>query len=508
MNSSKNWTRAGLGLGLVLFASLTAVWATRAPGAGETRSPSHAHTLEAARGNTNVPPILDFIPTYAEHVKPILDANCVSCHVEGGIAPFALTDYSSAKNQARGAYLAVAAKRMPPFPPGGESPRLLHELKLTPEEIAILANWSWSGAPSGDLNRPKAATPRAIPQVRADVKLDIGTAFKPNAALSDEYRCFILDPKLTTDRFLSGYNILPGNRKAVHHVLLYELPASLEGEAKGLERGENDGRQGYTCFGGPRVGNGLQPIGAWAPGSAGVSFPAGTGARLRADSKLLAQVHYNLSNGSDPDRTAVHLELAPEGEKLKPLMTFAPTAPVEIPCAGATPDDSKHPCSRSAAYARVLELNNSRGNQRRRDGNTLKSCNQDLNSYLNPVDVTRIATSCEYFVPARFTVYGLLGHMHYLGKSVKIEILSPGGSRRVLLDIPNWDFHWQGFYWLRDPVSVKSGDKLRISCVFDNSKANQPYLDGTKREPQYRVWGEGTGEEMCLSYVQATLEGI
>jgi hypothetical protein len=220
------------------------------------------------------------------------------------------------------------------------------------------------------------------------------------------------------------------------------------------------------------------------------------------------QVHYNLANGAAADRTGVNLELAPEGAKLRALQNFAPVAPVEIACPGTTPSDATNPCSRQAAYARVLQLNNSRGNQRRMAGRDLEMCSRVLESYRDPVDVSRIATSCEYFSPARLTIFGLTGHMHYLGKSVKIEKLSPDGSKRVLLDIPRWDFHWQGFYWLQQPVTLERGDKVRISCVFDNSKANQPFLNGERREPRYVVWGEGTDEEMCLSYIQATVDGI
>jgi hypothetical protein len=488
----------------------TAVLAVRAPLTGETRPEQigHGHLLAISSGGSTIPAVLEFTPTYAEHVKPILDANCVSCHTNGGIAPFALDTLDAARDSAKGIAAATRGRVMPPFPPAGESPKFLHETRLSDDEIAVLSNWYWSGAPAGDASKTRAATPRALPQVRADLNLDIGREFKPSNDLSDEYRCFILEPKLTGERFITGYDIVPGNRKVVHHVLVYELPESLLAEARGLERGEADGRGGYTCFGGPRVGSGLQPIGAWAPGGAGVLFPEGTGAKLRAGSKLVAQVHYNLANGAEPDRTAIKLSLAPEGAKLRALQNFSPVAPVEIACAGATPTDAKHPCSRAAAYERVLQLNNSRGNQRRMAGRDLEMCARTLDTYRDPVDVTRIATSCEYFSPARLTIYGLTGHMHYLGKSVKIELLRPDGSRRVLLDIPRWDFHWQGFYWLQQPASLQRGDKVRISCVFDNSKANQPFLGGERREPRYIVWGEGTGEEMCLSYIQATVDGI
>ncbi len=486
--------------------------ALRSAGAGETRPmrPTSLHGAHMSLANPatsgKVPALLDYIPNYYQHVKPILEANCVSCHVKDGIAPFALTSFEDAKANHRQIYLDTRAQRMPPFPPNGESPKFKHELRISQEEIAILANWSWSGAPAGDSKKAVSAVSKVSRvNIRQDLKLSMPKVFMPNDKLSDEYRCFIVDPKLEGERFITGYDILPGNAAVVHHVLMFELENSLIPEAQKLEREEGDNRDGYTCFGGPRVANGLQPIGAWAPGSPAVKFPEGTGIRLKTGSQLLLQVHYNLANGSKPDQSAVKLEVAPIGTRLKAILNFAPTAPVELPCPGAYPSDPKNPCNREAAYDRVLALNNSSGNRNRKGGSVLRSCVRNLEQYINGSDATNIETVCEYPVPANLTLHGLAGHMHYLGKSIKLEINPNRANRTVLLDIPNWDFHWQGFYWFEKPVAVQPGDVFRITCVFDNSQANQPYLGGEQRKPKYLVWGEGTEEEMCLGYIQTTL---
>ena len=483
--------------------------AFRSVGAGETRPVSKhgAHLSLASTNGSTVPPLLEYIPNYYQHVKPILEANCVSCHVQDGIAPFALDNLKTVTAYHRQIYLDTRAQRMPPFPPNGESPKLKHELRLSKDEIAILANWSWSGAPAGDSKKAVSAESRVTRvNIRSDLKLSMPKLFVPNNTLSDEYRCFRVDPKLEGERFITGYDILPGNAAVVHHVLMFELESGLISEAQKLERDEGDNRDGYTCFGGPRVANGLQPIGAWAPGSPAVKFPESTGIRLRAGSQLLLQVHYNLANGAKPDQSAVKLELAPVGTRLKAILNFAPTAPVELPCAGAYPNDPKNACNREAAYERVLALNNSSGNRNRKGGSVLRSCVRNIDQYINGSDATRIETVCEYPVPANLTLHGLAGHMHYLGKSIKLEI-NPNNkdTRKVLLDIPNWDFHWQGFYWFEQAIKVVPGDTFRITCVFDNSQANQPYLGGEQRKPKYIVWGEGTEEEMCLGYVQTTL---
>jgi hypothetical protein len=295
----------------------------------------------------------------------------------------------------------------------------------------------------------------------------------------------------------------------VHHVLMYELTPAAIAEALALEKqsleAQSDKRGGYTCFGGPRLSSQLELVGAWAPGSSATVFPAGTGARLRAGSRILMQVHYNLSLGAKADRTRIALAFSSD-TNLKPLRNFAPSAPVELACKGPYTQDRSSTCHRDSAYARVLALNNSGPNRRRQNGGLLAQCKRSLEEFTTGNLTGRTKTSCEYSVPADLEIRGVAGHMHYLGQSIKLEFNPQDAARRkVLLEIPRWDFHWQGFYWLEQPLQVRMGDTFKISCEFDNSPENQPWLDGRQRAPRYAVWGEGTEEEMCLAYVQTTL---
>jgi hypothetical protein len=473
---------------------------------GETRPRNPSIVQDRASGwiaGSKIPPVLSYIPTYQRDVKPILKRYCTNCHTDGGIGPFWLDDSKAVFEHADVVRHSVIDKRMPPWLAGGESPKFAGERKLSDDEIAIIANWSWAGAPEGvaQSSSPVKVQP---PSFKPDVTLETGFDFVPNAKLSDEYRCFILDPKLGVDRFLSGYDILPGDRRVVHHVLMYELTPAAIAEAQTLEA-QSDGRGGYTCFGGPRLSGQLELVGAWAPGSSATVFPTGTGARLRAGSRMLMQVHYNLSAGAKPDRTRIALAFSSD-TNLKALRNFAPSAPVELACKGPYTPDRSSVCHRDTAYARVLALNNSGPNRRRQNGGMLAQCKRNLEEFTAGNLTGRSKTSCEYSVPADLEIRGVAGHMHYLGQSIKLEFNHRDAARRqVLLEIPRWDFHWQGFYWLEQPLQVRMGDTFRISCEFDNSPENQPWLDGKQRAPRYTVWGEGTEEEMCLAYVQTTL---
>ena len=97
-------------------------------------------------------------------------------------------------------------------------------------------------------------------------------------------------------------------------------------------------------------------------------------------------------------------------------------------------------------------------------------------------------------------IHGNAPHMHLLG--TRISTLLIGGP--VLVDIPRWDFHWQQAFSFKEPVRIKPDDVLSIECTYDNSATNQPVVNGQQQAPREVTWGEGTNDEMCLSYLGLT----
>ncbi len=88
-------------------------------------------------------------------------------------------------------------------------------------------------------------------------------------------------------------------------------------------------------------------------------------------------------------------------------------------------------------------------------------------------------------------------HQHLLGTRSLLE-LQRGAQNECLLQIDDWDFHWQGQYELGASVPFGSGDSIHLQCWWDNSAANQPLVDGVPKQPVDVGWGEGTYDEMCL----------
>jgi hypothetical protein len=94
--------------------------------------------------------------------------------------------------------------------------------------------------------------------------------------------------------------------------------------------------------------------------------------------------------------------------------------------------------------------------------------------------------------------------MHTRGTRAKLEIERAGGAKECVLEIPQWDFHWQGAYDLTQPKTARPGDRLALECHWDNSAANQPIVGGQRQPPRDLNWGEGTNDEMCLGLFYVT----
>jgi hypothetical protein len=91
------------------------------------------------------------------------------------------------------------------------------------------------------------------------------------------------------------------------------------------------------------------------------------------------------------------------------------------------------------------------------------------------------------------------------GTHGRVELQHPDGSSDCLLDVPRWDFHWQGGYGFTHPKRMNPGDQLYLECHWDNTAANQPVVNGVQVAPTELNWGEGTGDEMCLTAVYVTV---
>ncbi len=318
------------------------------------------------------------------------------------------------------------------------------------------------------------------------------TPAPPTGSASDDYRCFLLDPGLEEDAFVTGTDVTPGNSRVVHHVILFRVPPQEVAQAEQMDK-VTDG-QGWTCFGDTGLGTGAGSLddapwlGAWAPGGQESVIRAGYGNPLEAGSRIVMQVHYSLLAGEGEDVSATRLRVAPATRDLTPISTMLMPAPVELPCRPGR-DDSEL-CDRDAALEDVAERVGYAGS-----ANWLHIL---CGSEIEPGPTSH----CDRRISGPTTVLGVAGHMHLLGKQVRIEVNPGEPDERTLLEIKQWDFDNQGSRPVT-PLRLEAGDTVRVTCRHSQAARDQAIaFEGEGRLDRYVVWGEGTVDEMCLGILQ------
>lgn len=400
------------------------MWAVAACGSDNAPDPSPDANRSALR--------------FYEDVAPILAKQCVGCHRAGGIAPFSLVSLADVLAAADAIPLAVESRTMPPY--GADNSGSCHTFTqarwLTDREIATVAEWARGDRAAGD---PAAAPPLPEPPpplARVDATAQMPQPYTPDSSLDDDYRCFIVDPGIANDAFLTAFEVRPGEASEVHHILIYQLDsAQAESDAAALDAAAAG--PGYTCFGGPGAASSL--VGVWAPGMRVASYPAGTGLAVKGSRKFVLQLHYHPHGAPLPDATAVDLTIEPTVTHAASLFLIAATS-LTLP-----------PHQPNVAFGSQLTLPGFLG---------------------------------------QYDVWGAFPHMHTLGRTLRVD-LDRGGTNQCLIDVPRWDFHWQqGYFYDEPPLIAQGGDTVNITCTYDT----------TSRDRTVR-WGEGTDDEMCLSFM-------
>ncbi|MEZ4382553.1 MAG: hypothetical protein R3A79_14545 [Nannocystaceae bacterium] len=418
--------------------------------------------------------------TYTWHrdVAPVIADACAGCHVEGNIAPFALTSYAEVSALAAILAPSIEAQSMPPWPPADDCNTYEHDRSLTAEQREMLLTWLDEGAPEGD-PAEAAALPEPAPAWVPDVTVAMPEPYVP-AIEPDDYRCFLLDTgeleSLETTRYVTGFEVFPGERAVVHHVIAYLIDAEQVEAFEALDAA--DPEPGYTCFGGPNGtsgsgsgSGGARWLGSWVPGSRPWEAPEGSGIAVSPGVRLVVQMHYNTSSSAPlADRTSLGLRLEDDVERpgmmvpLTEIGWITGTSPMTIPAGEPS-------VVHSASIAR---------------GGLL------LSTLLGRLGVGADET-------VEISSAGL--HMHTLGRKASLAVRHADSSESCLLRIDDYDFGWQGGYSLRESVRFAADDTVELSCEWDNSAENQPVVDGAVRAPQDVEWGEGTFDEMCLAVI-------
>ncbi len=182
----------------------------------------------------------------------------------------------------------------------------------------------------------------------------------------------------------------------------------------------------------------------YAPGDAPSVFPEGTAKRIPKGVELMFQVHYTPTGRIKTDRSKVGF-------------IFSKTKPI-------------------------------------REAFTLGIPNADL---ILPAGSANVEVASSMVMPFDVRVLSFMPHMHLRGKDFKYTFTRPGGSAETVLSVPAFDFAWQTYYVLQDPIELPKGSVIDCLAHFDNSESNPYNPDPTKMVR----WGDQTFEEMMIGYL-------
>lgn len=257
--------------------------------------------------------------SYAETIAPLLQENCVHCHVEGGIGPWAMTSYNMVRGFAPMIREVVRTKRMPPWHADPHIGDWQGDRSLAAEDVRTLVHWIEAGAPRGEGDDPLeslAPLSDAWPLGTPDLVIEI-PGYEVPASGTVDYQFPYVKNELDHGVWITAATVLPGDRSVVHHV----LAGSVEGDAP--PNREDSVMQNYII--------------GYAPGVESYVMPEGTGVYIAPGGFFTFQLHYTPTGKVtlDQSRMGLYLSATPPENFLRHQVVVSPT--ISIP-----PNTSEH----------------------------------------------------------------------------------------------------------------------------------------------------------------------
>ena len=379
--------------------------------------------------------------TYTRHIAPILQRHCQNCHRPDQVAPFSLLNYEDAKIWSTEIVSYTQERLMPPWKAIEGYGEFKQEKRMENWEIDLLSKWVESGMEKGNL------TDLPIPVVfsngwtlgQPDLIVKMPASYDVPAEGEDEYRHFVIPTDFEKDMYVSAFDVKPGNRRVVHHVIVY-----LDTSGRARELDAEDPKLGYARFG----GTGFETagwLGGWAPGIMPSPHPVGTGYLLPKGADIVLQIHYYKTGRVESDLSQVGLYFCKLSDPKQVYVDMAINNRFQIPA-----------------------------------GNS----NYEVTAEWKPEsDVYAVSVS---------------PHMHLIGRDMRVTAVFPNGKKQDLIWIKDWDFSWQSIYYFQQPIFIPVGTVVRAVGHFDNSAGNP---NNPNQPPKVVTWGEKTTDEMFIAFL-------
>ena len=174
--------------------------------------------------------------TYAEHIAPLMKKHCGECHRSGTAAPFSLLTWKDVAAQKEMIAEVVAERRMPPWYASPRHGTFQNDRSLSEQDRTAILRWIRGGMARGDLSKlpreDKASKPDRWQIGTPDLVLSMLVPERLPADGFIPYKYTIFPHVFLRDTWVEAFEILPDNRRVVHHAnLAYGSPGQKPGHA-------------------------------------------------------------------------------------------------------------------------------------------------------------------------------------------------------------------------------------------------------------------------------------
>ena len=217
------------------------------------------------------------------------------------------------------------------------------------------------------------------------------------------------------------------------------------------------------------------------------------GVPLEPGSQVIMQVHYNLLAGPQPGRLRGPAAARAGRRRTSPRCRRC--------CCRRR---SSCPAAPATTTVPLCDRDGRRG-RRTRSGSATGGADRQLPATCSAArcEAGPVAAPATGRVTRPMTIRAVAGHMHLLGRSIRIEVDPGTPQARTVLDIPVWDFDNQGAQADRRRCTWSPATRSGSPAATTSRCATCcPAFEG--QPERYVVWGEGTTDEMCLGILLVT----
>jgi hypothetical protein len=377
----------------------------------------------------------DSLNSSFSRVSKIIEKNCLHCHTPNGNAPFSLLTTNDLIKRKRVIKEVLNKKIMPPWMADNSYTSFFNAPTITDEERAIICRWlDNESLKTNELIKNN----ETIKQKFEDLPDMVLKQQKKHIIKSndDSYQCFIYDPQLKEDIYVSGVEFKSSNPEVIHHLMLY-LDTNNSIKTNECWDCKNDGIINKHL----PIQN-LVPIQSWSKGMRPFELTSGLGYTIPKGSRFLLQTHYGDENNKGREETTtLKLHYA---ESMKENVNFLILNKLDI---------------------------------------------------LYPANSIMVET-LSYTTEDSISILGVVPHAHFLTKKIEVFAVTKDQSEVIkLLKIPNWDYLWQGEYIYSSPVVIPKGSTIYCNVLIDNTKENPTQPNHPVRDVTYQT---NSNDEMLV----------